>query len=51
MAGQILGDHYEVERELGQQKGRWTLLARNLNTQEQVVIKLLCLDETSDRTT
>ncbi|KAM3089905.1 serine/threonine protein kinase [Phormidesmis sp. 146-35] len=46
MAGQILGDHYEVERELGKQEGRWTLLARDLNTQEQVVIKLLCVDET-----
>ncbi len=45
MAGQILGDHYEVERELGRQSGRWTLLARDLNTQEQVVIKLLCPEE------
>lgn len=45
MAGQILGEHYEVERELGRQSGRWTLLARDLNTQEQVVIKLLCPEE------
>jgi serine/threonine protein kinase len=45
MAGQILGDRYEVERQIGKQTGRWTLLARDLQTQEQVVIKLLFLDE------
>ncbi len=45
MAGQILGDRYEIEGELGRQAGRWTLLARDLNTQEQVVIKLLCPEE------
>lgn len=45
MAGQILGDHYEIEREFGRQSGRWTLLARNLDTQEQVVIKLLCPED------
>ncbi len=45
MSGQILGDRYEVERQLGKQTGRWTLLARDLQTQEQVVIKLLFLDE------
>lgn len=45
MAGQILGEHYEIERELGRQSGRWTLLARDLNNQEQVVIKLLSPEE------
>lgn len=45
MAGQILGDRYEVERQIGKQTGRWTLLARDLTTQEQVVIKLLFLDD------
>jgi len=45
MAGQILGDRYEIERQIGKQTGRWTLLARDLTTQEQVVIKLLFLDE------
>jgi serine/threonine protein kinase len=45
MAGQILGDRYQVERQIGKQAGRWTLLARDLTTQEQVVIKLLFLDE------
>ncbi len=44
MPGQILGDRYEVEQSLGQQAGRWTLLTRDLETQQQVVIKLLCLD-------
>jgi serine/threonine protein kinase len=45
MAGQILGDRYQVERQIGKQTGRWTLLARDLQTQAQVVIKLLFLDE------
>lgn len=45
MSGQILGDRYEVERQLGKQTGRWTLLARDRNTQQRVVIKLLFLDE------
>lgn len=45
MAGQILGDRYQVERQLGKQTGRWTLLTRDLQTQERVVIKLLFVDE------
>ncbi|MGI0488395.1 serine/threonine protein kinase [Pantanalinema rosaneae CENA516] len=45
MAGQILGNRYQVERQIGKQTGRWTLLARDLTTQEQVVLKLLFLDE------
>ncbi len=48
MSGQILGDRYEVERQLGKQVGRWTLLARDLQTQEFVVLKLLFLDEQLD---
>ncbi len=45
MAGQILGDRYQVERQIGKQTGRWTLLARDLQTQERVVLKLLFVDE------
>lgn len=45
MAGQILGDRYQVERQIGKQTGRWTLLARDLQTQELVVLKLLFADE------
>lgn len=45
MPGQILGDRYQVERQLGKQTGRWTLLTRDLQTQERVVIKLLFVDE------
>lgn len=45
MAGQILGDRYQVERQLGTQTGRWTLLTRDLQTQDRVVIKLLFVDD------
>jgi len=45
MAGQILGDRYQVERQLGTQTGRWTLLTRDLQTQERVVVKLLFVDD------
>lgn len=45
MAGQMLGDRYQVERHLGKQTGRWTLLARDIHTQEPVVLKLLFLNE------
>ncbi|NDJ15883.1 serine/threonine protein kinase [Myxacorys almedinensis] len=45
MVGQVLGDRYEIERELGQQSGRWTLLAKDVHAGERVVIKLLCTDE------
>lgn len=44
MVGQLLGDRYQVERELGRQSGRWTLLAHDLHANERVVIKLLCAD-------
>jgi len=45
MSGQILGDRYEVERQLGKKSGRWTLLARDLLTESPVVLKVLFLDE------
>jgi len=48
MSGQILGDRYEVEKQIGKQTGRWTLLARDLQTQERVVIKLLFLADQLD---
>lgn len=37
----MLGDRYEVQRQLGRNYGRRTLLARDLETQELVVVKLL----------
>ena len=40
MFSQILGDHYEVQKQVGRNAGRRTLLARDLETQELVVIKL-----------
>jgi serine/threonine protein kinase len=49
MAGQILGDRYVVEQPLGQQTGRWTLLALDQQTQERVVIKLLVVDDQLDQ--
>jgi len=50
MGGQILGDRYEVERQLGKKAGRWTLQARDLETQTSVILKLLFLDDTLDET-
>ncbi|MEH1812633.1 MAG: serine/threonine-protein kinase [Nostoc sp.] len=41
MIGEILSDRYEVQQLLGKQAGRRTLLARDLQTQKLVVIKLL----------
>ncbi len=41
MNGQILSDRYEVQQLLGKKAGRRSLLARNLETEELVVIKLL----------
>jgi serine/threonine protein kinase len=48
MTGQILGDRYIVRQCLGQNAGRWTLLAQDQSTQTPVVIKLLRLDEHLD---
>lgn len=50
MPGQILGDRYEVEKQLGKQAGRWTLIARDLQTQQSVVLKVLFLDEALEPT-
>ena len=38
---EILADRYQCDRRLGKQAGRQTLLARDLKTQQQVVVKLL----------
>jgi len=43
MSGKILAERYEVQQQLGKQIGRETLLARDLQTQELVVIKQLFL--------
>ncbi|MEG3848090.1 serine/threonine-protein kinase [Microcoleus sp. herbarium19] len=43
MSGKILAERYDVQRKLGKQTGRQTLLARDLQTQELVVIKQLFL--------
>ncbi len=44
MSGQIFVNRYEVEKQLGKQAGRWTLLSRDLQTQEQVVVKMIFVD-------
>jgi serine/threonine protein kinase len=41
MNGQVLGARYEVQQQLGKNAGRRTLLARDLKTNELVVVKLL----------
>ena len=41
MNSQVLSDRYEVQQQLGRNYGRRTLLARDLETQELVVVKLL----------
>lgn len=43
MTNLILGQRYEVKQQLGKQPGRQTLLARDLQTEERIVIKLLSL--------
>jgi serine/threonine protein kinase len=43
MSGKILAERYEVQQQLAKQTGRQTLLARDLQTQELVVIKQLFL--------
>jgi serine/threonine protein kinase len=49
MPGQILGDRYQVEQQLGKKAGRWTLLARDLTTDTLVILKLLFIDDTIHR--
>jgi serine/threonine protein kinase len=41
VVNQVLGKRYEVQQQLGKRAGRRTLLARDIKTQELVVIKLL----------
>jgi serine/threonine protein kinase len=41
MVTQVLGDRYEIQQQLGKRAGRRTLLARDIITQELVVLKLL----------
>ena len=41
LSGEILADRYQCDRRLGKQAGRQTLLAHDLKTQQQVVVKLL----------
>ena len=41
MKGEVLGDRYQIEQQLGKRAGRRTLLARDNQTQELVVVKLL----------
>jgi len=43
MTGKILAERYEVQRQLGKQTGRQTLLARDLQAQKLVVLKQLFL--------
>jgi serine/threonine protein kinase len=45
MAGQILGDRYKVEKQLGRQAGRWTLLATNIETETPVILKMISIDD------
>jgi serine/threonine protein kinase len=45
MLGQILGGHYQIEQELGKKAGRRTYLARDLETENWVVIKLLVFNQ------
>jgi serine/threonine protein kinase len=49
MPGQILGDRYEVEGQLGKKAGRWTLLARDLTDDTPVILKILFIDEEMHR--
>ncbi|NJK67315.1 MAG: serine/threonine protein kinase [Microcoleus sp. CSU_2_2] len=41
LSSEILANRYKCDRRLGKQAGRQTLLARDLKTQQQVVVKLL----------
>jgi serine/threonine protein kinase len=41
MKGEVLGDRYSIQQQLGKRAGRRTLLARDEETQQLVIIKLL----------
>jgi serine/threonine protein kinase len=45
MAGQILGDRYKVEKQLGRKSGRWTLLATDMQTDMPVILKMISIDD------
>ncbi|MEL6221320.1 MAG: serine/threonine-protein kinase [Cyanobacteria bacterium J06626_14] len=45
MAGQILGDRYKVEKQLGRHSGRWTLLATDIETETPVILKMISIDD------
>jgi serine/threonine protein kinase len=44
----VWGDRYKILQQLGKRNGRQTLLAQDLQTQQQVVIKLLALGKEFD---
>ncbi|HEY9805879.1 MAG TPA: serine/threonine-protein kinase [Candidatus Obscuribacterales bacterium] len=48
MPNPVLGDRYEIQKQLGKSSGRRTLLARDLQTQGLVVIKLLSFDNETE---
>jgi Protein kinase domain len=48
MNNEILSGRYQVQRQLGRQTGRRTFLALDLETQQQVVVKLLYLGQDFD---
>ncbi|MGD1907649.1 MAG: serine/threonine protein kinase [Leptolyngbyaceae cyanobacterium] len=50
MGGQVLGDRYEIKRQLGKKSGRWTLEALDLETQALVILKLIFLDDSLSAT-
>jgi serine/threonine protein kinase len=48
MNNEILNDRYQIQSELGRQTGRRTLLAKDLKSNSQVVVKLLYLGQDFD---
>ncbi len=48
MANPVLRDRYEIQKQLGKTSGRRTLLARDLQTQSLVVVKLLAFDSDTE---
>ena len=48
MTNQILQERYEIQQQLGKNPGRKTLLVKDLETQELVVVKLLNFDNEFD---
>ena len=48
MANPVLRDRYEIQQQLGKSSGRRTLLARDLETQSLVVVKLLTFDSDTE---